>query len=89
VTDQLKFGDLRLYPLELGKKATVTMQPAKAINLGAGAGGTVTREVQGGAAGLMLDGRGRPLQLPADQQARIAALTKWFSAVGLYPNESR
>jgi hypothetical protein len=55
------------------------------VNLGAGVGVAVTREVQGGVVGLLLDGRGRPLQLPADQQARVATLTKWFTAVGLYP----
>jgi hypothetical protein len=85
VTDQLKFGDLRLYPLEVDRKATVTMQPSKAVDFGAGAGVEVTREVHGGAVGLLLDGRGRPLKLPSDQQARVAALTKWFNAVGLYP----
>jgi uncharacterized protein (TIGR01319 family) len=88
VRDRLNFGDLRLYPLESGRKANVTMQPAKAVNLGAGAGVAVTRDVQGGVVGLLLDGRGRPLQLPADQQARVAALAKWFSAVNLYPGLS-
>lgn len=88
VKDQLKFGDLRLYPLDLGKKAKLTMQPARQVNLGAGAGVPVTREVQGGVVGLMLDGRGRPLQLPGEQAARVAALTKWFQAVGLYPTAS-
>ncbi|MBM4127451.1 MAG: methylaspartate mutase [Nitrospira sp.] len=85
IKDQLRFGDLTLYPLELGQKATIAMQPAKAVNLGAGPGVPVTREVHGGVVGLMLDGRGRPLQLPTDQQARVALLTKWFNAVGLYP----
>ncbi len=85
VKDQLKFGDLRLYPLELNKKARLTMQPVKHVNLGAGAGVPVTREVQGGVVGLMLDGRGRPLQLPSDQQARVASLAKWYQAVDLYP----
>jgi hypothetical protein len=85
IKDQLKFGDLRLYPLELGKKAKVTMQPTKQVNLGAGAGVSVTREVQGGVVGLMIDGRGRPLQLPGEQAARVAALTKWYQAVDLYP----
>ncbi len=88
VKDRLAFGELRLYPLESGKRATVAMQPAKQVNLGAGAGVPVTREAQGGVVGLLLDGRGRPLQLPADQQMRVAALTKWFSAVGLYPKPS-
>ena len=85
IKDQLRFGDLRLYPLELGKTAAITMQPASGVNLGAGVGASITREVQGGVVGLMLDGRGRPLQLPTDQQARIDALTKWHNAVGLYP----
>ena len=88
VKDELKFGDLRLYPLKVGKKAKVTMQPAKHVNLGAGAGMPVTQEVQGGVVGLMLDGRGRPLQLPGEHAARVAALTKWFQAVGLYPTAS-
>ena len=89
IKDQLTFGDLRLYPLELGQTATITMQPAKGVNLGAGDGVPITREVQGGVVGLMLDGRGRPLQLPTDQQARIDTLTKWHNAVGLYPTASR
>ncbi|HSB46233.1 MAG TPA: glutamate mutase L [Nitrospira sp.] len=88
INDQLAFGDLRLYPLELGKKAKVTMQPAKQVNLGMGAGVPVTREVQGGVVGLMLDGRGRPLQLPSEQMARVAALAKWYQAVDLYPKGS-
>jgi hypothetical protein len=41
--------------------------------------------VQGGVVGLLLDGRGRPLQLPADHAARVASLTRWYQAVGLYP----
>ena len=85
VNEQLKFGDLRLYPLDLGKHAMLTMKPAKSVNLGAGFGIPVTREVQGGVVGFLLDGRGRPLQLPGEQAARIALLTKWFDAVALYP----
>lgn len=85
VKDQLLFGDLKLLPLEMGSKATMVMQPTKGLNLGAGPGVLITREVYGGAVGLMLDGRGRPLDLPTDQQARIELLTRWFNAVALYP----
>ena len=85
VKDQLAFGELRLFALEPGMKANVTLRPAKSVNLGTGAGAAMTREVMGGAVGLLLDGRGRPLQLPAEQSARVAALKKWFNAVGLYP----
>ncbi len=83
--ERLRFGELRLFPLESGKQATIMVQPAKQINVGAGAGTAITKEVLGGVVGLLLDGRGRPFRLPAEQQARVAALTKWFDAVGLYP----
>jgi len=83
--EQLKFGELKLFPLEAEQKATIKVQPAKGVSMGAGAGLAVTKEVHGGVVGLLLDGRGRPLKLPAEQQARVASLTKWFTAVGLYP----
>jgi len=81
----LAFGELRVFPLGVEERATVEMRPARQVDLGAGRGVTVTREVRGGEVGLMLDGRGRPLQLPLDPRARIAALTRWHEAVGLYP----
>lgn len=88
MSDQLEFGELKVVPLEAEQKATIKVQPAKGVNMGAGAGVAVTKEVHGGVVGLLLDGRGRPLKLPAEQQARVASLTKWFDAVGLYPKES-
>lgn len=81
----LAFGDLKLIPLTHDQQATVTMQPTKQVDLGNGPGQSLTRTVQGGVVGLMLDGRGRPLQLPSDQQARVAALKRWYQAVDLYP----
>jgi uncharacterized protein (TIGR01319 family) len=86
VKGQLAYGELRLVPLALNQTATITMKPAKQFHLGAGPGTPVTREVQGGVVGVLLDGRGRPLQLPADAQARVTALTRWFRAVNLYPD---
>jgi uncharacterized protein (TIGR01319 family) len=81
----LRFGSVRLIPLTADDTATVEMTPTKQVDLGAGKGIPVTRQVRGGAAGLMLDGRGRPLQLPNDALARVAALTRWHQAIGLYP----
>jgi hypothetical protein len=63
----------------------MTIQPAKQVNVGAGAGVAVTREVHGGVVGLFLDGRGRPLQLPTDHVSRVASLTRWYQAIDLYP----
>ena len=81
----LKFGELRLVALGDGERAQITMKPARRVDLGEGTGAPVTREARGGAVGLMLDGRGRPLRLPSEAQTRVAALTRWHQAVGLYP----
>jgi uncharacterized protein (TIGR01319 family) len=81
----LPFGELRLLPLGTDETATVELRPAKQVDVGAGKGMAVTKEARGGVVGLMLDARGRPLQLPVDEKARVAALTKWYKAVSLYP----
>ncbi len=81
----LAFGDLKLFALTRDQQATVTLQPAKHVDLGEGPGQSFTRTVKGGVVGLMLDGRGRPLQLPTEQAACVAMLTRWYHAVGLYP----
>ncbi|GAB1724501.1 MAG: glutamate mutase L [Nitrospira sp.] len=84
----LAFGDLKLFSLTREQQAMVTIQPAKHVDLGEGPGQSFTRTVKGGVVGLMLDGRGRPLQLPTEQAARVAMLTRWYQAVGLYPKGS-
>ena len=81
----LAFGELRLIPLGLHEQAKIELRPAKGIDVGEGKGNASTRPVKGGVVGLLLDGRGRPLQLPTDQQARVAALSRWYKTVELYP----
>ncbi len=83
----LAFGDLRLFPLGRDDRAQIELRPAKQVDLGEGKGVSVTRDVRGGEVGLLLDGRGRPLQLPTDSQKRLAALIRWHRAVGLYPGK--
>jgi len=83
----LAFGDLRLFPLGRDERAKIELRPARQVDLGEGKGVSVTRDVRGGEVGLLLDGRGRPLQLPANPEARLAALTRWHRAVNLYPGK--
>ncbi|MEX5219609.1 MAG: glutamate mutase L [Nitrospira sp.] len=84
----LMFGEVKLLPLSHEQQANVTMNPVKQVNVGAGPGTAMTKEVRGGVVGLLLDGRGRPLQLPSDHDARTGALMRWQHAVGLYPGGS-
>ena len=86
VQGMLNFGDLRLFSLAAGEEATVSMTPARGVDVGAGKGVPVERRVRGGVVGLVLDGRGRPLQLPKKQDERVRALKEWHKALDLYPS---
>jgi hypothetical protein len=76
-------GSLALYPLAEGAVATLTIAPARGVDVGAGPGRQVEREVTGGVVGLILDGRGRPLGLPPERSQREAQLRSWAAALGI------
>ena len=79
----LKMGDLIAHPLGEEEWEEITIQPARRVDAGEGAGATVTRKVRGGIVGLILDGRGRPLELPESPAERIPLLRQWLQALGL------
>ena len=85
--EEMKFGDIKLVPLDEGKEAKAVIQPAKAFNVGEGPGKPKEATVIGGIAGVLLDARGRPLYLPTDDAQRRALLYKWFTALKLYPED--
>ncbi len=64
---ELASGELRLLPLGLGETATVTIEPARGLDVGAGPGKRRERQVKGGTVGLILYSRGRTLSLPGDR----------------------
>ena len=86
VTEDIPFGDLRLYPLEIGEKASLKLQPSRRFDLGAGHGTPIETEAMGGVVGLVIDTRGRPLEIPSDSKQRVAQLTKWQDALDIYPS---
>ena len=85
ITEDVPYGELRLYPLSLGEKATVKLQPSRRFDVGAGNGHAVESEALGGVVGLVVDTRGRPLEIPTDAQQRVVQLTKWQAALEAYP----
>ncbi len=84
---EIAYGDLQLLALGEGEAATITIEPAKGFDAGAGSGARVTKEVRGGTVGLLLDGRGRPLELPQDRDTCCSALSGWYEAAEVYPEE--
>ena len=89
LTETVPFGELRLYPLGVGEKARVTIQPERRLDMGAGRGQLVEAEVEGGVVGLVVDTRGRPLEVSNTSTERVALLKKWFQALEVYPEIAR
>lgn len=79
----LRFGELRVFPLNEGEKIEVEVRPTRAFDVGAGRGKPMTVTAEGGVVGLVVDCRGRPLSLPARDPERIAKLQTWLKAMGL------
>ncbi len=82
---ELKCGELRLLPLGADEQAEVVVTPGRGFDCGGGAGERVVRKLRGGMVGLVLDARGRPLELPAAAAARRAKLVEWNRALEMYP----
>lgn len=85
---ELKFGELKRVHLGLAEKAKVIAEPEKGFDLGEGYGKKVEREVRGGVVGIILDGRGRPLEIPKDEEERVNMLSEWILSLDVYPRDN-
>lgn len=79
---EVKRGALELLPLGAGETAKLTLQPLHRADVGFGPGRGQTITVHGGALGLVIDARGRPLQLPSDAVRRRELFKKWLWTLG-------
>jgi uncharacterized protein (TIGR01319 family) len=82
---EMAYGEIRLLPLGMDERAKVVIEPARGFDFGAGPGKRVEREVRGGTVGLVLDARGRSLELPEDRDACKDLVRNWTRALDLYP----
>lgn len=81
----LDWGEVRCIALPEGRTAEVTVTPVSGISIGRNpAGEPVTlagdHAIHGGQFGIVLDGRGRPCDLPVDNDSRIHLLGRWSDA---------
>ncbi|HNT98162.1 MAG TPA: glutamate mutase L [Elusimicrobiales bacterium] len=84
VSGTLRFGELLHLPFAEAR-GKLMLKPAKGFDVGAGPGNAREAKCEGGQVGLVLDGRGRPFELPKAHSKRIAELNKWYKAMELYP----
>lgn len=78
----VKFGGLEILPLPSGQSARLSLQPLNRADAGLGPGRSGSITVTGGAMGVVIDARGRPLQFPSDPVRRRELIKKWYYTVG-------
>lgn len=83
---KVAFGDILVLPLPVGASAQAVIIPERGFDVGAGPGKTVESKVEGGLSGVIIDCRGRPLDLPADDARRMESLRKWAAQMNAYPS---
>lgn len=79
----MQAGTIQVFPQGEEEWRDIEILPARGVDAGAGRGRPLTAKVRGGVAGLILDARGRPLSLPAEQGARVEKLRSWLRAFNL------
>ena len=80
---EVPYGSLEVLPLTIGHKATLELRPTRKFDIGLGAKGKgATTELEGGAVGVIIDARGRPLSLPATREEQQAKIQEWLWGVG-------
>ncbi len=79
---EVQHGTLEIVPLAPGQKATLEVHAAAGVDLGRGRRGLFKAEIEGGALGLIIDARGRPIVLPTDAEKRRAKIQQWYWDIG-------
>ncbi len=82
LTVEVKAGALEVLPLPLGQDAKLTLKPRPGIDAGFGPGRGKTFDVSGGAVGVIIDARGRPILFPKSAAKRFEMLQDWSLKIG-------
>ena len=85
VEDTIPVGELKLYKMGIDEVVQVKIQPNRHFDVGAGNGKIVETDIRGGVVGLVIDTRGRPLDMSADAAQSIEDLKKWLQTLDVYP----
>lgn len=81
-SSEVRMGNLQVLPLETGHTGRLELRPLRRADIGLGPGRGGVLDVIGSSLGVVIDARGRPLRLPADDNQRHLLLRKWLQTVG-------
>jgi hypothetical protein len=84
---QIEYGAIQKIELEEGKTAEIEGRVSAPFSLSTkeGAERRFKITVEGGVVGVLIDARGRPVDLPEDDDARRMKLREWFTNLEAYP----
>lgn len=83
ITGEVRMGQLAVIPLRQGEYGRLTLRPERGVDVGFGGPGKAgALRIAGGALGLIIDARGRPLVLDEDPARRRDANEKWLWDIG-------
>jgi uncharacterized protein (TIGR01319 family) len=78
IEDVVSCGELKTLPLGVGETAKLEVTPERRYDVGRGRGKRLNVEVTGGDMGLIIDARGRPLEITNGNR-----MVEWRKALGL------
>jgi uncharacterized protein (TIGR01319 family) len=79
---QVKYGSIDLIALPMSEAATIRLQPLQRFDVGMGPGRGGRIKVVGGSLGIVIDARGRPLQLNLDPARQREQNKNWLRMLG-------
>jgi hypothetical protein len=84
---QIEYGTIKRIKLEEGETAEIEgrINSPFSISTSAGDSRRFEAKIEGGVVGILIDARGRPIDLPQEDQARRKKLCEWFSLLEVYP----
>lgn len=82
--EEVPWGTLARLPLEPGERALLSLYPSPTLDVGLGPGqqARASEPIEGGALGVIVDARGRPLVLPKSASERGSLLRTWRRTLG-------
>lgn len=85
---EIKYGTIQRIELGEGETAEIEGNVSSPFSLTTktSSGRRFSEKVEGGVVGLVIDARGRSVDLPQDADARRKKLREWFSALDAYPS---
>ncbi len=89
-TIQVRQGEIRNLELPRGQRGTLVLRPARTVRIGDNEPGAEVQSdiaaLEGSILGVVIDARGRPLQLSADPAVRRTQIWGWMAQLGAVPS---